>query len=504
MLKKSWSFVRSHFPDALIGLVSFAVAVSVAEFLAAVLRAGSPFLIVGSTIIDATPTPVKEYAVREFGTADKPILLGTVAAGMALVAVVTGIVARRRMWIGVVVLVAFGAAGAVMAMIRPGGAASGWVPPLVGGAAGAVVLVVLTRLRAEALPKASPSARSRRRLLVAGGIAVVAGAAGLAGARFLTAAGAVGEQSRAKVRLPAPASPAVGVAPPDFFTANRDFYRVDTALDVPQIDADAWRLRIGGRVAAEREYSFADLLARPLIERDITLVCVSNEVGGPYLGTARWLGVPLAELLDEAGVEGDADQVVSRSVDGMTIGTPTRVVMDGRDAMLVVGMNGEPLPLEHGFPVRMLVPGLYGYVSACKWLTEIELTRFDDFDPYWVRRDWAAEAPIKTSSRIDTPKALGKVAAGMVRVGGVAWAPHRGIRSVEVRVDGGPWEAATIVEAPTADTWRQWTYDWNATPGRHDIAVRATDGGGELQLEPRVTPFPDGATGWHSVAVRVG
>ncbi|WP_256107887.1 molybdopterin-dependent oxidoreductase, partial [Streptomyces sp. ODS05-4] len=318
------------------------------------------------------------------------------------------------------------------------------------------------------------------------------------------------------VSLPAPGAPAdplprgaqlrvPGVSP--FTTPNKDFYRVDTALVVPKVDAGAWRLRIRGEgVRKPLTLSFQDLLKRELIERDITLTCVSNEVGGPYAGHARWIGVRLADLLGEAGVRppskgGRADQLVSRSVDGMTIGTPVEDVMDGRDAMLAVGMNGEPLPFVHGFPVRMVVPGLYGYVSACKWIQDIELTTFDAYDAYWVKREWAAKAPIKTQSRIDTPKPFARPAAGTVMVAGVAWAQHRGIERVEVRVDDGPWQRADLAPVPSTDTWRQWSFPCQATPGSHTLTVRATDGTGETQTEKRTRTIPDGASGWHSVVV---
>uniref|UniRef100_UPI0015F0DCC9 molybdopterin-dependent oxidoreductase n=1 Tax=Streptomyces phytophilus TaxID=722715 RepID=UPI0015F0DCC9 len=324
--------------------------------------------------------------------------------------------------------------------------------------------------------------------------------------------------SRDRLRLPAPASAAPPVprgadlgidGVPPFLTPSGDFYRVDTALVVPRVDAASWRLRIhGDGVPRELSLRFADLLRRDLIERHVTLTCVSNEVGGSYVGNARWIGVPLAPLLREAGVRppsrgGPADQLVARSVEGMTIGTPVETVMDGRDAMLALGMNGEPLPFDHGFPVRMLVPGLYGYVSACKWLTELELTTFDAYDPYWVRRDWAARAPIKTQSRIDTPRPLATVEAGPVPVAGVAWAQHRGVGGVEVRVDGGPWQRARLAAQDSVDTWRQWVWTWDAEPGSHTLQVRATDRGGDVQTAARAPVLPDGATGRHSVVVDV-
>jgi DMSO/TMAO reductase YedYZ molybdopterin-dependent catalytic subunit len=320
------------------------------------------------------------------------------------------------------------------------------------------------------------------------------------------------EASRDALTIPVPADPLPPVAPgavidtpgiSPFITPNADFYRVDTAFIVPRVDTDAWRLTIHGMVEREMELTFEQLMSREVIERDITLACVSNEVGGPYIGNARWIGVPLKPLLEEAGVHPDADQIVSRSVDGFTVGTPTAVAMDGRDAMLAVSMNGETLPFTHGFPVRMIVPGLYGYVSATKWLTDIELTTFAAYDAYWIDRGWAQQAPIKTESRIDTPRAGATVKVGTVMVAGVAWAQHRGIERVEVRVDGGEWNDATLAMQDTTDTWRQWTWPWRATAGQHSIEVRATDAGGDVQPEQRVPPFPDGATGWHTVQVSV-
>jgi DMSO/TMAO reductase YedYZ molybdopterin-dependent catalytic subunit len=342
--------------------------------------------------------------------------------------------------------------------------------------------------------------------------------AGGAGAARRAAPGGAGGTPPSTVDLPAPASPAPAL-PADadleldglssFFTPTSDFYRIDTALTVPGIDATAWRLRIHGRGASERTYAFDDLLARDdLMERDITLACVSNPVGGDLVGNARWIGVPLSALLEEAGVRppadgGQADQLVARSEDGMTIGTPVDDVMDGRDAMLAVGMNGEPLPPEHGFPVRMVVPGLYGYVSACKWLVDLELTTFDAYDAYWVPRGWAEQAPVKTQSRIDTPRDGDRLTAGTVRVAGVAWAQHVGIEGVEVRVDDGPWRRAELSGEVTADTWRQWVLDWEAEPGEHRLEVRALDADGETQTSVIGDPRPDGATGLHGVTLRV-
>ncbi|MGW4421970.1 molybdopterin-dependent oxidoreductase [Streptosporangium sp. NPDC004631] len=316
----------------------------------------------------------------------------------------------------------------------------------------------------------------------------------------------------ARLVLPRPARPAPplpvgsdlrlpGLGP--FTTANSDFYRVDTALVIPRVPRQDWLLRVHGLVDRPVELTFDDLLARPLTERDITLTCVSNEVGGPYVGHARWLGVDLADLLRQAGVQADADQILSRSADGWTCGTPVQAVLDGRDALLAVGMNGEVLPPAHGFPARMIVPGLYGYVSATKWVTEIKLTRFADERAYWSIRGWAGHAPVKTASRIEVPKPFTRLVAGPATIAGTAWAQHRGVAAVEVRVDGGPWRQARLAPSPSPDTWRQWHLDWQATPGDHRLEVRATDAAGHTQPQQRVPPFPDGATGWHSVLVTV-
>ncbi|WGP13599.1 molybdopterin-dependent oxidoreductase [Streptomyces sp. SH5] len=509
---------------ALSGLLAGFAALTVAELVSAAVRPeASPVTAVGGAAIDRTPTGVKDWAIRTFGENDKIVLQLGIVATLALFAVAVGLLALRHRRTGSAAVLLFGAVGAAAAVSRPD--ATGFtdgLPSLAGAVAGAILLYVLvgrlTRPRAVA-GQEGESGWDRRGFLIAATAAAAAS----------TAAGAVGRAlngrsaqdaiaSRDAVRLPAPASPAepvpAGARPrvrgiSSFTTPNDDFYRVDTALVIPKVDAGTWRLRIHGQgVRRDLEVSYRDLLDRPLIEREITLCCVSNEVGGPYIGHARWIGVRLADLLKEAGVKppsrgGEADQIIARSVDGMTLGTPVEDVMDGRDAMLAVGMNGEPLPFVHGFPVRMLVPGLYGYVSACKWIEDIELTTFDAYDAYWVKRDWAREAPIKTQSRIDTPKPFARPEAGTVMVAGVAWAQHRGIEKVEIRVDDGPWRPAQLADQATVDTWRQWTYPWKATPGSHTLTVRATDGTGETQTEKRTKTVPDGASGWHSVVVSV-
>lgn len=504
------------------GLIAGYVSLAVADLAAFWVRPeASPVTAVGGAVVDRTPAAVKEWAIREFGESDKAVLQLGILVILGLLAVGIGLLALRHRLLGSAAVGAFGVLGALAAVTRPDAdSALDAVPSLVGAAVGAALLYALTGLLARRAGTGSRAARADRRTFL-----VVAASAGLAATGAAALARAVGSPveenaaaSRAALRLPRPASPAPpvpagaqlrvpGISP--FITPNRDFYRVDTALVVPRVDADQWRLRVhGAGVREELTVTLRELMTRRVVERDITLACVSNEVGGPYVGNASWLGVSLADLLREAGVRppsegGPADQLVARSVDGMTIGTPVEQVMDGRDALLAFGMNGEPLPFTHGFPVRMVVPGLYGYVSACKWIESIELTTFAAYDAYWVPRGWAAQAPVKTQSRIDTPRAFARPAAGTVMIAGVAWAQHRGIRRVEVRIDDGPWQEARLAAEDSSDTWRQWLYPWTATPGRHTLTVRATDGTGAIQPEERTGTMPDGAQGRHSVVVTV-
>ncbi len=514
---------------ALSGLLAGFAALAVAELVSAAVRPESgPVTAVGGAAIDRTPAPVKDWAIRNFGEDDKLILQLGILATLAVLAVLIGVVALRFRRAGAAGVLAFGVVGAAAAVSRPDSTGIfDALPSVVGAIVAAVLLYLLIgRLTTPNGQEREPRTKrpaykgwDRRGFLVAAPAAAVASVGAGALGRYLNRAKAQDAvASRSQVTLPAPDSPAApipagaqvevpGVSP--FTTSNKSFYRVDTALVIPKVDAATWKLRIHGKgVARPLTVTFDDLLQRELIERDITLTCVSNEVGGPYIGHARWLGTRLADLFQEAGVRppsrgGPADQLVARSVDGMTLGTPVEDVMDGRDAMLVVGMNGEPLPFVHGFPVRMLVPGLYGYVSACKWIEDIELTTFDTYDPYWVKRKWARKAPVKTQSRIDTPKPFARLEPGTVMVAGVAWAQRRGIERVQVRIDDGPWQDADLAAEATIDTWRQWSYPWKATPGGHTLTVRATERGGAVQTEKRTKTVPDGASGWHSVVVTV-
>ncbi|QCX81888.1 Sulfoxide reductase catalytic subunit YedY precursor [Streptomyces sp. YIM 121038] len=501
-------------------------ALAVAELVSAAVRPeAGPVVAVGGAAIDRTPASLKTWAIRSFGANDKLVLQLGILGVLALFALALGLLAARHRRVGSAGALLFGAVGALAATGRPDSVgARDALPSVVGALVGAALLYRLAGRLRPAPPAAGPGGPGspgwdrRGFLVIATTAAAASTGAGLLGRALHGADAERAVKARDRVTLPPPSSPASpvprGAAPrvpgiSPFTTPNADFYRVDTALVVPKVVPSSWSLRIHGRgVTRALRLSYDDLLRMPLIERDITLTCVSNEVGGPYAGNARWIGVPLAGLLARCGVEppsrgGPADQLVARSVDGMTLGTPVEDVLDGRDALLALGMNGEPLPFAHGFPVRMVVPGLYGYVSACKWIEDIELTTFDAYDAYWVKRGWAQRAPVKTQSRIDTPRPFARPEPGTVMIAGVAWAQHRGIAAVEVRVDDGPWRRADLAAEDTRDTWRQWSLPWKATSGRHTLTVRATDRTGTPQTKERTRTVPDGASGWHSVLVTV-
>ena len=500
-----------RWPAALAGVLAAFAALAGGELVAALVTgARSPLTSIGAVVIDLAPPALKDAAVEVLGTADKPVLIGTVLAVLLLAAAATGILAVHRWWAGVAGVALLGAVAlaAGVADTAVSGVAA-VLPSVAATAAGIAALWVLTR----AVRGWSDPADDAERRMFLRATAVVGGAAAVAGGlgRFLIsqveAATAPSTASIPSADDPLPtlapdASLEVdGITP--FVTPNEEFYRIDTALRIPTVGIEDWTLRITGMVDNPFELTFDQLQRYDIVEADVTLACVSNEVGGNLVGNARWRGVRLTDVLSDARVRPSADQLVGRAVDGFTTGAPLDVVMDGRDALIAIGMNGEPLPRRHGFPARLVVPGLYGYVSATKWLAELELTTFDAFDAYWVPRGWAERAPIKTQSRIDVPRALGTVAPGRVAVAGVAWAPTRGITRVEVQVDDGPWREARLSAEVSVDTWRQWVYEWDATPGRHDLRVRATDGTGETQTSERQPPRPDGATGRHGIVVTV-
>ncbi len=549
----------SALAGAAAGVLTAAVAMGVGQLAAGLTVAqSSPVLAVGQAAIDLTPLPVKDFAISTFGVDDKNALLVGILVILAAFAAVIGILAVRRLALGLLGLAVFACIGLAAALTRPTATAGYVIPTLVGTAAGAFALTRLVRaarglgsrpsrsagtrtpageLTPPDLPapaaaenaqdQATPASSftflpnpddggasqgpARRRFLTTSGVAVVTAAAGaLVGRELITRHNV--SAARAALRFPRPAVAAPPLPPgvnlnipglSSFITPNGSFYRVDTALLLPEVDPATWQLRIHGMVQREVTLTFDQLLRRPLIEDYITLTCVSDPVGGPYVGNALWLGASLADLIRQARPLAGADQLLCTSVDGFTSGTPLQIVLDGRDALLTVAMNGQALPVEHGFPARMVVPGLYGYVSACKWVTDIEVTTFASAYAYWATRGWSQQAPIKTESRIDVPVSNATIAPGRIPVAGVAWAQHKGVAAVEVRVDTGPWQQARLAAVPDIDTWRQWVWEWDATPGTHVLEARATDATGYTQTAVQAQPPPNGASGYPSSAVVV-
>jgi DMSO/TMAO reductase YedYZ molybdopterin-dependent catalytic subunit len=527
---------------AVFGVLAAAFGVAIGTLVAAFIDpAYAPIEVVASTAIDIPPAVVKEWATSTFGTASKSVVVGVVAVAVVAIAAWSGVASRTRPRFGIQVMLVAGVVGAVAALLRPVDAFLAPLPSLVAGVAAALALWWLLRMArpsAVAAPESVPDmptdglkevspgyqdlpgreslgmsaevqSVSRRGVLLGIGGVVVVGGAALASARWLTTrASAVASRvaavlpSPAEVLPPLPASvqaPVPGMAP--FVTPNADFYRIDTAVIVPQVTAEEWTLSFDGMVRRPFTITYAELLEMPMVERDVTIMCVSNPIGGDLIGTARWLGTPLLPLLERAGIEPGADQIFSTSIDGWTCSTP----LDGlaeREPLLAIAMNGEPLPIEHGFPVRMIIPGLYGFISATKWVTQITGTTYAADPAYWTVRGWATDAPVLTGSRIDLPD--GSLSVGQTAIGGVAWAMDGdGISRVEVSIDDGPWQDAQLAEQPNPRTWRQWWLDWEATPGRHSIAVRATNGLGETQTSEVADVVPSGATGYDVGVVEV-
>jgi len=574
-----------------LGITTALVALGVAQVVAAFANSmvGAPVDAVGELSIDHTPAAVKNWAIRQFGSSDKTVLVWGIRGVLIILAAVIGVLAVRRLWAGMVGLAVFIAIGVAAAESQPTSTGADALPTLIGGAVAAFYLWKMSGLARAALgrqaapppaaapqrpepgqprqagdalpdapagapsgpPEAEPAGDApgwrrweppgsqpygsrgfdwaapvaaprpqpapgpdRRRFLY-----VSAGAAG-AGLLAYGAGTLLGERrgvtaAQQSLRLPAPATPAPPLPPgynlnipglSSFITPNSNFYRVDTAIVLPEILPSSWQLRVHGMVRREIVLSFADLIRRPLIEDYITLCCVSNWVGGPYIGNAKWLGASLRSLLQEAGVQPGADQLLCTSSDGFTSGTPLQTAMDGRDALLAVAMNDTALPVEHGFPVRLVIPGLYGYVSACKWITDIEVTTYSANVAFWAQRGWSAQAPIKTESRIDVPGGSATVTSGRrTAIAGVAWAQHKGIEAVEVRIGNGAWQEAQLAAVPDIDCWRQWVYYWDASvpAGNYLIEARATDKTGYTQTSLQEPPEPNGASGYPSVLVNV-
>ena len=552
-----WRSTRDYF---LAGLVATGFAVAFSEMLSSFfVSAPSLVLTIGQRFIDITPAALKDWAIAVFGTNDKAVLIGGIVVVTIIIGGLLGVVARKRMELAAIGFVAFGVLGYALGITDPlATAGATFIPAIAAAGSGIAVLVLLRRLlqgpaavAAEAAP--ALSADSRRAFITASGAAVILAAGQVVIGRLASGRTQSVVTAREQVTLPtvaaspsttevsastttaaattsvaqeAPVTEATTtttraetevvrtVADPtpaqiaqvegvsELITPNEDFYRIDTALSFPNVDLETWGVSFTGLVDSPFSLTYDELVDLPMVERYITICCVSNSVGGDLIGNAKWLGVPLKDLVERAGVQPEGTQLIGRSVDRFTVGFPTEAVFDGREALLAIGMNGEPLPLKHGFPARLVVSGLYGYVSATKWLSEIEFARWEDFDAYWIPRGWAKQAPIKTQSRIDTPRP-GTVDAGTRAVAGVAWAQNRGIDMVEVQVDDGPWMEAILPEELAIDTWRQWHLEYDFTPGPHTIAVRATDRTGYTQTSEIVPPRPDGATGYHTVQVVV-
>jgi len=485
-----------------VAFVSMLAAIAVGHLVASWIDPpASPFVAVNNWVRDLSPHPVTEWAKATFGTYDKLVLFTGVAAVLLGITALAGLISRRRATPGLVLTAVLGVVGFVAVLTRPDVGQLGIVAP----AASMIVGFVAFRWLHARAPF---DTHTERRTFLRGVVGTVIGA-GVAGVVGQLVAGRVDvEASRRQVGKlvptdPAPKLPANADFPGTarFITSNRDFYRIDTALSLPRVAAQDWRLRIHGLVDREVEYTYDDIRDRGLIERPVTMACVSNDVGGGLISTANFMGVPLRDLLRQAGIRSGADQVFSTSADGFTAGSPVDVLLEeSRGAMLAIGMNGEPLPIEHGFPARLVVPGLYGYVSATKWVVDLEVTTFAAKQGYWMPRGWSALGPIKTQSRIDTPHD-GDTVGRRTTVAGIAWAQTVGVDRVDVMVDGGEWQPAELAAEVSLNTWRMWQITLDLDPGDHTIQVRATDRDGYTQTSNPAPPAPDGATGWHRVDV---
>ena len=511
----SASLGHSRLRSAWAGIAAASAGVGTAEIVAALVAPrSSPLASTGALVIDLSPLWLKDAVVSLFGTADKVVIIVAVAVAVLVLAGVAGIVQAKAPPWGRVIMAAVGGISFVAATTRADSSLLSGVPAIIAIVIAVILLGQLARRSRSIDTAKSDRVRSdeRRWFLISSGIAAGLGIIAAIGGSIAAAGIQAVTVARRTFLLPLPAVTAApvpvgasltvpGLAP--LVTPNKDFYRIDTALIVPSIDPEQWSLNIVGMVEREVTITFEELLALPLEESYATLACVSNYVGGGLIGNALWLGYPIRKLLAQAGPKAGADMVLSRSVDGFSASTPLSALTDDRNAILAVAMNGEPLPAEHGFPVRMVVPGLYGYVSATKWVAQLKVTTFAKETAYWTDRGWSERGPVKLSSRIDTPRNNASVQTGTVMVAGVAWSQHVGISGVEVRVDNGPWNEATLAEAISADTWRQWSFAWEATRGRHTLTVRATDADGKLQTAKFADVVPDGATGLHTIDVGV-
>jgi len=491
---------------ALAGVVAGAAGIALSQAAAGALRVeSSPVEAVAAAVRDFTPGPIAVFLVHLVGAADKPLLLGGTAVAVLGMCGYAASLMRRHPLLPDLVFFALTVIGLAAILRLPSPGIGSALALMVGLVTWIVTLRVLTAPLLGEIAGEDTSALRRRDFLIRSGWVVAAVAVLTVGGRFAGSGRRNAEQARRLLRLPVrhgevPLGADTGVPGiQPWRTPNSDFYLIHTALAPPSISPPDWRLRIHGMVEREVTFNYQDLIDRQLTEAWITLCCVSNEVGGDLIGNAWWSGVLARDLLAEAGVKPGADAVLQTSRDGWNCGTPLSALTDDRNAMLAVAMNGKPLPVEHGFPVRMVVPGLYGYVSATKWLVDLEVTRFEDFQAYWTERSWSEKGPVKTMSRIDVPGDGVQVVAGSVRIGGSAWAQHTGIEKVEYQLDGAAWAEADLGRVPQADTWVQWSASVDVDPGDHRLVVRATDRSGYTQTSVRADSVPDGATGWDSV-----
>ncbi len=516
----------SKFQAALAGVFAAAGGLAAGELWAGLIGGASPVIVVGDRVVDGVPRGVKQFAIDTFGTNDKVALIIGILVITALYAAFVGIQTSKKFANALVGVAGFAVIGAAAALSGRSPSIGDVLPIVV---AALVVVMLLWTFFGRRSTSATRGMDRRRFLTLSAAMAAGAGVFGTLGRKLqgspeatasrnaivlpkATATGATVSASRTEpattIAAVSPASgsnlPAFGLAGAESYITPADkFYRIDTALVIPQLDAKSWQMSISGMVDKELLLTFDDLLKRPLIEHDCTLMCVSNEIGGNLVGNARWTGVRLADILKEAGVQKGADQVFATSTDGFTAGFPLDVALDGREAMIAVAMNGEPLPFMHGFPARLVVPGIYGYVSAVKWLADIKLTTFEEDQGYWIPRGWSTLAPVKLCSRIDVPSPSQNVKAGMVPIAGIAWAQHTGIKAVEVQIDEGPWQQCELAAEGTIDTWKQWKFAWDAKPGRYIVRARAIDLKGQVQIAERAPVAPDGATGYHTVGIEV-
>lgn len=534
-------------PHMLAGVLAAAIFLGTADLIAQLfVPASSPLVSLGSTIITLSPSWLQDFVISFFGSSNKLVLYVSMAVGGVILASLIGVLARRRLRLAVGLFSAVAVILVIVVLLRPETAPLDALPTLIGAGLGLLSLLLLSgaavgfshtaggdrvnsdlsnthpgesaeiRQAARTRPRNDEEdAHSRRRFLGLATASAAIAAGSITFGRSVNALGREAGEAAARLVLPSPAVSAaaipsgasVGVeGATSFITPNSDFYRIDTALAVPELASEDWMLRIHGLVEEEITIDMNELLNLPLEEHYTTLACVSNPVGGDLIGNAKWLGYPIRELLARARPLGEADMVLSRSVDGWTASTPLEVLTDeDRACLLAVGMNGEPLPAQHGYPARMVVPGLYGYVSATKWVTELEVTRFDAETAYWTDRGWDAEGPVLVASRIDVPRPSAQVQSGEeLVVAGTAWAQHEGIEDVQVRLDDGDWESVELADEVNIDTWRQWRHTFaDVAPGAHSVTVRAINAAGETQTSERQSPIPNAATGHHGIEFSV-